>query len=262
MADSVVLTDIDARGVATITLNRPEVFNAYNGALIDALTEAVAGVAEDEAVRVVVLRGAGKHFQAGADVNWLREAAGYDAAQNLDASVRTTAAMRGLNELSKPTVALVHGACFGGGTGMIACCDVVIASDDTKFGITEVRIGVIPAPIAPYMIGALGVREARRYVLTGERFGAETARAIGLVHEVVVREKLEARGADIVNELLLGGPTSIAKSKAQLLELAGMTMDDAALRGFAGQAAAQRLTGEAREGFNAFLEKRKPSWAV
>ncbi|MBI4182735.1 MAG: enoyl-CoA hydratase/isomerase family protein [Proteobacteria bacterium] len=261
MPEPVVLTEVDARGVATLALNRPEVFNAYNGEMIDALIEAGSRLAADPKVRVVVIKGRGKHFQAGADVNWLKEAASYPPERNLDASIRTTTAMRGLHDLPKPTVALVHGACFGGGTGLVACCDVAIAADDARFGITEVRIGVVPAPIALYMIGALGLREARRYVLTGERFGPEVARHIGLVHEVVPRERLEARGEEVVNELLLGGPTAIARSKASLIALAGMKMDDAALRRFAEEAAAQRASAEAGEGLSAFLEKRRPAWA-
>ena len=159
MAD-IVLSGVDGRGVATVTLNRPEVHNAYDGALIDALIDVIEALAVDPRVRVLVLRGNGKHFQAGADLAWLKEVAGFSVEGNVAFSRRTTRAMCGLNKFPAPTIALVHGACYGGGVGMVACCDVRIATETAAFALTEVRWGVIPAPIVPQLCAAMGVAAA------------------------------------------------------------------------------------------------------
>jgi methylglutaconyl-CoA hydratase len=172
MAESLVLSTIDERGIATLTLNRPEVHNAYNGALIDALIEAAGALAADRRLRMLVLRANGKHFQAGADLAWLREVAGFALEDNVAFSRRTTLAMRALNAFPRPTLALVHGACYGGGVGMVACCDIAVATASARFALSEVRWGVIPAPIIPQLCAAMGVRSLRRYGITGERFDA------------------------------------------------------------------------------------------
>ncbi len=187
MSESVVLADVDRRGVATVTLNRPQVNNAYNGEMIRALLAIFARLGGDAQVRLVVLRGSGRHFQAGADLAWIEEVRRQGEAQNLAVSRRTAEAVRGLNEFPKPTVALVHGGCFGGGIGVIAACDVVIAESEAVFAITEARWGLIASIIVPQLNGAMGLRQVRRYALSCERFGAARAKELGLVHEVCPR---------------------------------------------------------------------------
>ena len=194
MPENPVLWTLDERGVATVTLNRPEVNNAYDGALIQGVLAAMDDLGNKPQLRVVVLKGNGKHFQAGADLKWINGVRPQSVAENEAASRATFEAVQRLNTLPIPTVALVQGGCFGGGTGVIAACDVVIAADNALFSITEVRWGLTAAIIIPQLCDAIGVRQVRRYALTGERFGAEDARRIGLVHEVVPLAELEAAG--------------------------------------------------------------------
>jgi methylglutaconyl-CoA hydratase len=260
MTEASVISAVDGRGIATVTLNRPERYNAYDGPLIDALTAALAGLATDPAVRVVVLRGRGKHFQAGADVAWLRRAAGFTPAENLEFSRRTTEAMRGLNGLVKPTVALVHGACYGGGVGMVACCDVAIATESASFGLTEVRIGVIPAPIVPQLCAAMGVRGVRRYGITGERFDAKEAHRMGLIHEICPEGGLDEAAAPILDALLRSAPNASAMSKQLVLAEAGLELATSRVEALAAQAALVRASPEAQEGLDSFLSKRDPAW--
>ena len=184
MSNPVVLCETDRRGVATVTLNRPEVNNAYNAEVVQALLDIFTGLAAERAVRVVVIRGKGRHFQAGADLKWLQEIGRMDAEANRATSLKTASAMRGLNEMSKPTVALVHGACVGGGTGIVASCDIVIAERSATFAISEARWGMAATIIFPQLNAAIGIRQVRRYALTCERFDAERALSLGLVHEL------------------------------------------------------------------------------
>src|SRR6202051_4365353 len=199
MTQPPVLLATDARGAATVTLNRPEVGNAYNAAMLDALIQGLTDLAADPAVRCLVIKGAGKHFQAGADINWLGEVAASPPAENYAASIATTKAMQLLNEFPKPTIALVHGACFGGGVGIVCCVDVAFATPDSQFGITEIRVGVAPTPISTHMVNAIGLRHTRRYALTGERFDAGEAERIGLVHEVVPADAMEEKLAGVLD---------------------------------------------------------------
>ncbi len=256
-----VLMEIDARGIARVTLNRPEVNNAYDEEMLGHLEQGLARIASDPAVRVVVIAGAGRHFQAGADLAWLRRAASYPPEQAFAASMATTRTMRALNELPKPTVAMVRGACFGGGAGMVCCCDVAVAEEGAIFGLTEVRVGVAPTPISTHLVHALGLRHARRYALTGERFDAAEALRIGLVHEVVPPEALEARVEAIVEEILLAAPGAVARSKMSLLASTGWTLSEAEMAALAHDSWMQRASAEGREGLAAFLEKRRPAWA-
>lgn len=255
-----VLCEVDARGVATVTLNRPEVGNAYNGALLDALIAGLERLAPDPAVRCLVIRGAGKHFQAGADVNWLNEATDYPPERNFAASLATTRAMTLLNEFPKPTIAIVHGACFGGGCGIVCCVDVALATPAAQFGITEIRVGVSPTPISTHMVNAIGLRNTRRYALTGERFGAEDAARVGLVHEVVPADAIEAKLADVLDAIFLGGPEAIAMTKRSFLGANGFTLDERQMTLLAHEGWTQRASAEGHEGTAAFREKRKPSW--
>ena len=214
MSANPVLWDLDERGVATVTLNRPEVNNAYDAGLINGVLAAMDELGKKPHLRVVVLKGNGKHFQAGADLKWINGVRPKSPEENEAVSRATFEAVQRLNTLPIPTVALVQGGCFGGGTGVISACDVVIAADNALFSITEVRWGLTAAIIIPQLCDAIGVRQVRRYALTGERFGAEDARRIGLVHEVVPLADLEAAGAKVVEQLLANGPEALAETKA------------------------------------------------
>jgi methylglutaconyl-CoA hydratase len=260
MSQAPVLLATDARGVATVTLNRPEVGNAYNAAMLDALIEGLTVLGSDCSVRCLVIRGAGKHFQAGADIRWLGEVAHYAPAENYAASVATTKAMQLLNEFPKPTIALVHGACFGGGVGIVCCADVAFATPDSQFGITEIRVGVAPTPISTHMVNAIGLRHTRRYALTGERFDAREAERIGLVHEVVAESEMETKLADVTDAILRGSPTAIAMTKRSFLGANNLLLDERQVSMLAHEGWTQRHSAEGIEGTTAFREKRTPAW--
>jgi methylglutaconyl-CoA hydratase len=260
MTQTPVLLAADANGVATVTLNRPEVGNAYNAALLDGLIAGLTQLAADPAVRCLVIRGAGKHFQAGADIRWLGEVAHYPPPENYAASIATTRAMQLLNEFPKPTIALVHGACFGGGVGIVCCVDVAFATPDSLFGITEIRVGVAPTPISTHMVNAIGLRHTRRYALTGERFGAYEAERIGLVHEVVAADAMEAKLAGVLDSIALGSPTAIAMTKSSFLGANNLLLDERQVSMLAHEGWTQRASAEGLEGTTAFREKRTPSW--
>ncbi len=255
-----VLCSVDGRGVARVTLNRPEVYNAYNGEMIAALLAAYDALAEKN-LRVVVIAGAGKNFQAGADINWLDGVRRSSPEENLRASRATAEAIQRLNLLPVPTVALVQGACFGGGTGIIAACDIVIAADNAGFSIAEVRVGVAGTIIVPQLNDAIGLRQMRRYALTGERFDAQEARRIGLVHKVVPLAELEAAGERMVGHLLASGPEAIAQTKIAGLRFAWSDLDDKTFGELVESHSARRQSAEAAEGLGAFREKRSPRWA-
>jgi methylglutaconyl-CoA hydratase len=260
MTNAVVLCETDRRGVATVTLNRPEVNNAYNAEVVQALLEIFTGLAAERAVRVVVVRGNGRHFQAGADLKWLQEIGRMDAEANRAISIRTAAAMRGLNELDKPTLALVQGACVGGGTGIVASCDIVIAERTATFAISEARWGMAATIIFPQLNAAMGIRNVRRYALTCERFDAERALALGLVHEVCEPGKLDAAAAPVIEGLLKAGPEAIALSKRSAMRSAGALVSEAEFERLVAEHAARRRTAEAAEGLASFAEKREASW--
>jgi methylglutaconyl-CoA hydratase len=257
-----VLWSLDERGVATVTLNRPEVNNAYDSGLIHGVLSAMDELSKKPLLRAVVLKGSGKHFQAGADLKWINAVRPQSRAENEAVSQATFEAVQRLNTLPIPTVALVQGGCFGGGTGVISACDVVIAADNAMFSITEVRWGLTAAIIIPQLCDAIGVRQVRRYALTGERFGAQEARRIGLVHEVVPLAELEAAGAKIVEQLLANGPEALAETKALAMEssFGGMGIEHAAYARLVRMHAARRQTPEASEGLASFAEKRAANW--
>ena len=257
-----VLLAVDARGVATVTLNRPALGNAYNAAMLAALTDGLAQLAADAAVRVVVIRGAGKHFQAGADINWLGETAKALPDAAFAASRATTVAMTRLNEFPKPTIAIVQGACFGGGCGIVCCVDIALATPAAMFGITEVRVGVTPSPISTHMVNALGLRQARRYAITGERFDAAEALRIGLVHEVLAEDRIEARLAEVLDAIFLSAPGAIAVTKQSILAANDLTLDDRQIDMLSHEGWMQRSSAEGLEGTSAFREKRVPAWYV
>ena len=255
-----VLWRVDERNVAYVTLNRPEVYNAYNGELIAALLKTYDALAAKNP-RAVVITGSGKNFQAGADVGWLNSVRQSSPQDNLRASRMTAEAVQRLNLLPVPTVALVQGACFGGGTGIVAACDVVIAADNAMFSIAEVRVGVAGTIIIPQLNDAIGLRQVRRYALTGERFDAKQAHRIGLVHEVVPLAELAAAGERIVGHLLASGPEAVAQTKICAMRSAWSHLDDAAFNALIESHSARRQSAEAAEGLGAFLEKRPPRWA-
>lgn len=255
-----VLWEIDARGVATVTLNRPQVNNAYDGALIEGILAALDALERARGLRAVVVKGNGRHFQAGADLTWIGAVRQASGEENLRVSRATARAMQRLNAAPVPTIALVQGACFGGGTGIAAASDVVVAADNALFSIAEVRWGLTAAPIVPLLADAIGVRQLRRYALTGERFGAEDARRLGLAHVVVPLADLEREGARIVDHLLQNGPEAIAETKAWILRSAWSDLDDATFAALAESHAAKRQSAEAGEGLASFAEKRAARW--
>ena len=255
-----VLLDIDARGVATVTLNRPEVNNAYNGDLIEALLGAIDALDRAAGLRAVVIKGNGKHFQAGADLKWIDAVRTSSPDENVRVSRATADAVQRINRAPVPTIALVQGVCFGGGTGLVAACDVVVAADNAMFSITEVRWGLTAAIIIPQLADAIGVRQLRRYALTGERFDAAEARRIGLVHQVMPVAELAATGARIVGQLIENAPEAIAGTKALTLECAWGDLDDAAFTRLIERHAEKRQSAEAAEGLKSFVEKRPARW--
>ena len=253
--------DVSVRdAVATVTINRPEVHNAFDEALIAALTAAIVSLDDNSDVRVVVLAGAGKSFCAGADLNWMRRMAGFGADENLADAHALAGMLRSLYALSKPTIARVTGAAYGGGVGLVAACDIAIAVPDATFALSEAKLGLIPATIGPYVIEAIGARQARRYFLTAERFGAAEALRIGLLHEVVARDAIDARIATLVSVLRAASPAAQLECKALVRGVAHRPIDDDVIAGTAEHIAAVRTTPEGREGVAAFLEKRPPSW--
>ena len=247
-------------GVGRIVLARPDVRNAFDDALIEELTRAFAAAGADPAVRVVVLSGDGPTFCAGADIHWMRKAGGYSRAENEADAERMARMLRGIDACPKPVVALAHGAAIGGGVGLVAAADIVIASEETVFSLAEVKLGILPAVISPYVLRAIGVRNARDLFLTGERFDAREALRVGLVHRVVPAAELEEAGRRKVAALLSSGPEAVRAAKALIERVAGMGPDEA-MPLTVRTIAERRASDEAREGLSAFLEKRKPAWA-
>ena len=247
--------------VGTIRMNRPDVHNAFDDALIASLTAELLRLDRLPEVRVIVLAASGKSFSAGADLNWMRRMAKYSQAENLRDGMALAGLMRTIDGMRKPTIARVQGAAFGGGVGLVACCDIAIASMEAVFSLSEVRLGLIPSVISPYVIAAIGEREARRYFLTAERFDAMEARRIGLVHEVVNIDALDAAVANMTAHLLKGGPQALAAAKKLIVDVSRRPMDDALLAETARRIAAIRVEAEGQEGLAAFFDKRAPAWS-
>ncbi len=257
-----VLASAEAGGICRVALNRPEARNAFDDALIAELDRLLARLDGDPDVRAVVLSGKGKGFSAGADLGWMKRTAGYDRDRNLADAQALGGLLRRLAGLSKPVVCLVHGAAFGGGAGLVACCDVAVADATAVFAFSEVRLGLVPAAISPYVVRAIGPRHARRYFVTGERFDAAEARRIGLVHETVPEGGLEDAGARIAAGLAANGPRAMAAAKALVAAVADRPIDDAMVADTARRIADARAGAEGREGIAAFLEKRPARWAA
>jgi methylglutaconyl-CoA hydratase len=246
--------------VATVTLDRPDVRNAFNEATIAELALAFDELGRDEDVRAIVLAANGPAFCAGADLNWMKQMAGYSDAENLADATRLADMLRTIYLCPKPVVAKVHGDCYAGGMGLVAACDVSVAAEAANFCLSEVKLGLIPATISPYVIKAMGENAARRYFLTAERFSAREAHRIGFVHEVVAAAELDAGVAAIVKALVTNSPNAVQQAKVLVRDIAGRPVDNALLADSAARIAQIRASQEGREGVASFLEKRKPSW--
>lgn len=245
-------------GVAYLTMNRPEVHNAFDDGMIAELLKALTQVAGDDNVRALVLRAEGKSFSAGADLSWMRSMAAKDYAENVADAGELALLMERLDTFPKPTLCLVQGAAFGGAVGLAACCDIVLATERASFCLSEVKIGLIPAVISPYVIRAMGHRQARRYMLTAERFNATTALEFGLVHELVA--DLDAACTSLLEQLLQNSPAAMSACKSLIADVALQPVTESVRRHTIEEIAAIRVSPEGQEGLSAFLEKRTASW--
>ena len=257
-----ILSQVDADGNAAVVLNRPEVHNAFDPEMVEALTTAFKKLEADAKVRAIVLTGAGANFSAGADIEHMKASAKASRAQNL-ASARATARMFStLYTLKKPTIACVRGAARGGGVGLVAACDIAIAERNATFQFSEVRLGIVPAMISPYVIGAMGTRMAQRYMMTGEEFNAAEAYRIGFIHDICEPEDLSAVVGRLLAHLYSGGPQALRAVKRLIPEIAASSIDEAVVEKTAQCIAAIRATPEAQHGLSAFLQKRKAAWTT
>jgi len=252
--------EIAAQGpILHIRLNRPEVRNAFNGAVVEELSAAFAAADTNETARVVVLSGNGKSFSAGADLTWMQEQAGLPEAENQRSAERMARMFLAIARCKKPVIARIHGHALGGGTGLTAAVDIAFCTVDTQFGLTETKLGIVPAVISPFVIQKIGAGRARTLFLTGERFDGREAQRIGLVHRAVPEADLDATVQKAVDELLSAGPAAVASAKELIVQVDGLSLEDA-IPVTSKWIAALRATPEAKEGFAAFLGKRKPGW--
>jgi methylglutaconyl-CoA hydratase len=259
MTDSLA---IERQGpIGLITLNRPDRHNAFDDVLISELTESLRSMEAEDGIRVVVLSGAGKSFSAGADLNWMKRMAGFSKEENQRDAMGLGALMRTLAHLRKPTVARVHGAAYGGGVGLVACCDIAVASQAATFSLSEAKLGLIPAVISPYMVAAIGERAARRYFMTAERFDAGEAWRLGLVHELGASDAdMDEKIGTIIDTMLACGPVAQREAKELIRAVAGRPVTSELIQDTAERIARLRASPEGREGVAAFLEKRRPAW--
>lgn len=259
---STLISSTDKRGVLTLCMNRPGVHNAFDAGMILELTGALQAADKDETVRMVVITGTGSCFSAGADLNWMRSLVNASRDENEHDALRLAELMRGLNYLSKPTIARINGAAFGGGLGLIAACDITVAVDSARFGLTEARLGLAPAVISPYVIRRIGEANARRYFLSAERFDSQRAYEIGLIQQSVAPDQLDEAVEECINQVLNSGPSAVAHCKQLVFKIAGHNADSQKITDeyTARLIASLRVSGEGQEGLAAFLEKRKPDW--
>ena len=257
-----ILKKIDHRGVLTLNMHRPQVHNAFDAVMIGELIDVLAEAEEDTSIRLVVITGSGSCFSAGADLKWMSSLVDASREDNQRDALQLAKLMRKLNYLSKPSIAMINGSAFGGGVGLIACCDITIAVDNARYGLTEARLGLAPAVISPYVFRSIGETQARRYFLSGERFDSQRAVDIGLVQQSVKAELLEDCVEDMVHQMLSGGPLALAHCKQLVFKMAGH--DEASQKltdEFTSKLIANlRVSTEGQEGLTAFLEKRKPAW--
>jgi methylglutaconyl-CoA hydratase len=257
-----VLSQVDADGNATVMLNRPEVHNAFDPEMVQQLTATLKKLGADDKVRAVVLTGAGKNFSAGADIAFMKKTASFSREKNLENARATSLMLQTLHQLEKPTVACVRGAARGGGVGLISACDIAIAERGATFRLSEVKLGIIPAMISPFVIGAIGKRQAHRYMLSGEEFDSAEAYRIGLVHEICEEPELNKTVGLMLANLYSSGPNAVVAVKKLISEVAGARVDDALMEKVSQRIAGIRATPEAQEGLSAFLEKRKTAWST
>ncbi|MGP1677339.1 MAG: enoyl-CoA hydratase/isomerase family protein [Burkholderiales bacterium] len=247
-------------GVGTIRMNRPEVRNAFNDTMIAELTRSFQAADADESVRAVVLAGHGPAFCAGADLNWMKKMSGYSLEENRADAMGLAAMLNTIYMMKKPTVARVHGAAYAGGMGLVAACDIALAAEEAEFCLSEVKLGLIAATIGPYVVAAMGERQARRYFLSAERFAAAEALRIGLVHKLVPMAELDAGVQALLAHLLAASPAAIAASKELIRSVARGAIDQDMIADTAARIATARASADGKEGIRSFLEKRKPSW--
>ena len=249
-----------ANGIATLTLNRPEKHNAFDDTLIEHMTQAFHEIENDPSIRLMVLAANGKHFSAGADLDWMKRMATYDYEGNLNDARKLANMLKTLNFLSKPTIARVQGAAFGGAVGLVSCCDMAVAADSASFCLSEVKIGLIPATISPYVIAAMGQRVARRYFFSAERFNAQCALNTGLVSEVCALDELDKTLSQLCKQILSNSPSAVQAAKKLISDVGHQPINDALIENTSKRIATIRISDEGQEGLAAFLEKRAPAW--
>lgn len=249
-----------ANGIGTITLNRAELHNAFDDKFIVELTNAIKNLEKDPVVRIIVLAAKGKSFSAGADLNWMKRMANYSWEQNYQDSLQLASLMQTLHECRKTTVAIVQGAAFGGGVGLVACCDIVLASNQAVFCLSEVKLGLIPAVISPYVVKAIGERNAKRYFVTAEKFDAQSAKQMNLVHQLFELETLAEQAEDYLQKILANSPQAMRQAKDLINLVYNQPIDEALIRDTAQRISDIRASQEGKEGVNAFLEKRPANW--
>lgn len=261
MGTNFVTVSVDERGVATVTLDNPDKHNAFDDTIICQLSAAFAEVDANPAARIMVLASNGRNFSAGGDLNWMKRMAAYSHEENLQDSRALAKMLQVLNFMTKPTIARVQGVAFGGAVGLVSCCDMAVASKAALFSLSEVKIGLMPATISPYVVSAIGARAARRYFTTAERFSAERALALGLVSEVVSDDgALDDAVETLVAAILGNSPAAVAASKALIFEVADQSIDENLIELTCQRIAEIRASDEGQEGLSAFLEKRSPAW--
>lgn len=262
MTEQRVLIQTCERGISTVTLNNPDKHNAFDDKIIEELTAAFEQINNNKDVRVMILAATGKNFCAGGDLAWMKRMASYSYEENINDSKALAKMYNDLNFLAVPTIARVQGIAFGGGVGLVSCCDMALATPDASFSLSEVKIGLIPAVISPYVVAAIGQRAARRYFITAERFDAQTALELGMVSKVVEKEQLDHEIDKLAETLLANSPAAIVGAKQLVFDVAGRKINDELIDSTCERIAEIRVSAEGQEGLTAFLEKRKPTWSV
>ena len=255
-----VITKIDSDGIARVTLNNPRKHNAFDDQIIAQLTDAFSAVAANSNVRVMVLASEGKSFSAGADLDWMKRMASYSYDENLQDARALALMLQTLKTMPQPTIARIQGAVFGGAVGLVSCCDIAVAATVATFSLSEVKIGLVPATVSPYVIEAIGARAARRYFMTAERFSAQTAKHIGLLSEVIGPENLDKQIGLLIDALLANGPEAVIASKQLVADINGQAIGSNLIEHTCKMIAKIRVSEQGQEGLQAFLEKRKPHW--
>jgi methylglutaconyl-CoA hydratase len=255
-----IITKIDSRGVAKVTLNNPSKHNAFDDYMITQLSNTFTAIAENSDVRLMILASEGQSFSAGADLDWMKRMAAYSYEENLEDAKALAGMLMMLNDMPQPTIARVQGAAFGGALGLISCCDIAVAATTASFALSEVKIGLVPATISPYVIAAIGERYAKRYFITAERFDANTALQMSLVHETVEEQLLDKKIEQLVTSILSNGPEAVAAAKQLISTVSGEVIDSTLIEHTCEVIAGIRVSTQGQEGLSAFLDKRKPNW--